>query len=103
MHSLRYGSHDLFELAPEVEELVKAYVIDLKVPWQAELEFGFPKKRSLGMIFHGRLWSCIKFLLSNSYFFWGELEHVWSLFSPTAECYGVQPTTSFGVVWGCVG
>ena len=54
MHSLRYGSHDLFELAPEVEELVKAYVIDLKVPWQAELEFGFPKKRSLGMIFDGR-------------------------------------------------
>ena len=49
MHSLRYGSHDLFELAPEVEELVKAYVIDLKVPWQAE--FGFPKKSSLGMIF----------------------------------------------------
>jgi len=27
----KYGSHDLFELAPEVEELVKAYVIDLKV------------------------------------------------------------------------
>ena len=36
MHFLRYGSHDLFELAPQVEELVKAYVIDLKVPWQAD-------------------------------------------------------------------
>ena len=69
MHSLRYGSHDLFELAPEVEELVKAYVIDLKVPWQAELEFGFPKKRSLGMIFDGRLWSRIKIPLSNPFFF----------------------------------
>ena len=45
MHSLRYGSHDLFELAPEVEELVKAYVIDLKVPWQAE--FGFPKRKNV--------------------------------------------------------
>lgn len=48
MHSLRYGSHDLFELAPEVEELVKAYVIDLKVPWQADLEFDFPKKTLTG-------------------------------------------------------
>ena len=71
MHSLRYGSHDLFELAPEVEELVKAYVIDLKVPWQADLEFGFPKKTFTGHDFSRKIVESHQISVVKFVFFWG--------------------------------